>query len=53
MEEKKEFEKWLRMTCFQKPTPEAYDLAKSAWLEAYKRAAEHNQKLILEKTEWK
>ncbi len=28
-----EFEKWLRSVCFQKPTPEAYDLAKSAWLE--------------------
>ena len=25
------FEAWLRTTCFQKPTPEAYDLAKSAW----------------------
>lgn len=26
-----EFEKWLREVCFQKPTPEAYDLAWSAW----------------------
>ena len=26
-----EFEAWLRSACFQKPTPEAYDLAKSAW----------------------
>lgn len=26
-----EFEKWLRTVCFQKPTPEAYDLAKCAW----------------------
>ena len=25
------FEEWLRTVCFQKPTPEAYDLAKSAW----------------------
>lgn len=27
-----DFESWLRTVCFQKPTPEAYDLAKSAWL---------------------
>ena len=26
-----EFEHWLRTVCFQKPTPEAYDLAKDAW----------------------
>jgi hypothetical protein len=26
-----QFETWLRTVCFQKPTPEAYDLAKSAW----------------------
>lgn len=25
------FEPWLRQVCFQKPTPEAYDLAKDAW----------------------
>ncbi len=25
------FELWLRTVCFQKPTPEAYDLAKDAW----------------------
>ncbi len=31
------FEEWLRSVCFQKPTTEAYDLAKSAWLEAAKR----------------
>jgi hypothetical protein len=31
-----EFEKWLRRQCFQKPTPEAYDLAKGAWGEASK-----------------
>lgn len=29
-----EFEIWLRTVCFQKPTPEAYDLAKDAWKEA-------------------
>jgi len=29
-----EFEQWLRTVCFQKPTPEAYDLAKCAWAEA-------------------
>ena len=26
-----EFESWLRSVCFQKPTQEAYDLAKEAW----------------------
>ena len=26
-----EFKKWLNSVCFQKPTPEAYDLAKDAW----------------------
>jgi hypothetical protein len=26
-----DFDKWLRTVCFQKPTPEAYDLAKCAW----------------------
>lgn len=26
-----EFEEWLRTVCFQKPTPEAYDLAKCAY----------------------
>ncbi len=31
-----EFEIWLRKVCFQKPTPEAYDLAKDAWVEALK-----------------
>ena len=25
------FEEWLRTVCFQKPTNEAYDLAKTAW----------------------
>lgn len=25
------FEQWLRATCFQKPTREAYELAKAAW----------------------
>lgn len=29
--ENPEFEAWLRTVCFQKPTPEAYDLAKEAW----------------------
>lgn len=28
------FEVWLRTVCFQKPTPEAYDLAVSAWQES-------------------
>ncbi len=31
------FEAWLRTVCFQPPTPEAYDLAKCAWVEATKR----------------
>ena len=26
-----QFKKWLNSVCFQKPTPEAYDLAKDAW----------------------
>ena len=30
-EGQKDFETWLRTVCFQKPTPEAYDLAKCAW----------------------
>lgn len=34
------FEKWLRTVCFQKPTPEAYDLAKSAWQTAMDAQAE-------------
>lgn len=29
-----DFELWLRAECFQKPTPEAYELAKSAWNKA-------------------
>ena len=33
----KEFEEWLRSVCFQKPTPEAYDLDK----DAYKLAKQH------------
>jgi len=31
-----EFKKWLNSVCFQKPTPEAYDLAKDAWKAALK-----------------
>lgn len=36
------FERWLRSVCFQKPTPEAYDLAKCAWdhMDAKLKAAE-------------
>jgi len=26
-----DFDQWLKTVCFQKPTPEAYDLAKSAF----------------------
>lgn len=29
------FETWLKSTCFQSPTKEAYELAKEAWLEAH------------------
>jgi len=31
-----DFEEWLKEVCFQKPTVEAYDLAKSAWLKVKK-----------------
>jgi hypothetical protein len=34
-----EFEAWLRTVCFQAPTKEAYDLAKSAWKQARTSAA--------------
>jgi hypothetical protein len=33
-----DFDKWLKTVCFQKPTPEAYDLARDAWKEARKTA---------------
>lgn len=35
-----EVEMWLRTVCFQKPTPEAYDLAKCAWEAACKVMAD-------------
>ncbi len=34
------FEKWLRTVCFQEPTREACGLAKCAWNEAIRQAAE-------------
>lgn len=34
-----EFEAWLRTVCFQTPTLQAYDLAKSAWKQAKLSAA--------------
>lgn len=34
------FEKWLRTVCFQKPTSEAYDLARDAWQEAVRMERE-------------
>ena len=34
--EMEKFERWLRVVCFQRPTTEAYDLAKDAWKEALK-----------------
>lgn len=36
----RDFEKWLREVCFQKPTPEAYDLARDAWIESRKQERE-------------
>jgi hypothetical protein len=36
-----DFERWLRKECFQKPTPEAYDLAKCAWKDAQYLARDH------------
>jgi hypothetical protein len=35
-----DFESWLRSVCFQAPTPEAYDLAKSAWAESERIATD-------------
>jgi hypothetical protein len=32
------FEEWLKTVCFQKPTREAYDLARDAWKEGRKTA---------------
>jgi hypothetical protein len=40
-----EFEKWLRTVCFQKPTPEAYDLARDAWRHAIAQEREACAKL--------
>ena len=36
-----DFERWLRKECLQKPTTEAYDLAKCAWKEAQYLARDH------------
>lgn len=33
-----EYKAWLRRACFQKPTPEAYDLAWQAWKAAQQNA---------------
>lgn len=41
-----EFERWLRSVCFQAPTPEAYDLARSAWDEAQKPERERCRRLM-------
>ncbi len=39
-----EFDEWLKKVCtderFQKPTPEAYDLALMAWNQAYKNGVQ-------------
>jgi hypothetical protein len=37
-EQREAFEAWLKTVCFQRPTPEAYDLALCAWREALLRA---------------
>lgn len=44
---KVEFEKWLPTVCFQRPTPEAYDLAWQAWKAQYSAepTAEHAPEL--------
>lgn len=34
-----DFDEWLKTVCFQRPTPEAWDLAKCAWDEQSKRIA--------------
>jgi hypothetical protein len=39
------FEIWLRKVCFQKPTKEAYDLAKDAWNEAGTSLRAENERL--------
>ncbi len=41
------FERWLRTVCFQKPTQEAYDLARDAWQAAIKQERETLEKPIL------
>jgi len=37
-EKREQFEMWLRTVCFQKPTPEAHDLAWEAWQAAQQSA---------------
>ena len=44
-----EFTAWLNSVCFQKPTPEAYDLAKDAWKAALKSNKEPVAKLQLQR----
>lgn len=46
-----EFEKWLRTACFQKPTPEAYDLAKCAWAESRNMEREVCKKICEDEAE--
>ena len=40
------FDAWLKSFCFQKPTPEAYELAKLAWESCRSAKAELNKKLV-------
>lgn len=49
-----EFESWLRFVCFQKPTPEAYDLARCAWNAAALRqsGAGNTRALLVEARHW-
>jgi len=42
-----DFENWLRSVCFQEPTKEAYDLAKSAWSKCDKQIEILKKELML------
>lgn len=42
---REDFEAWLRTECFQKPTPEAYNLAKCAYQAATNRATKKAQEM--------
>lgn len=46
------FESWLKTVCFQAPTPEAYDLARDAWIEALKQETARLAPVIAAAQEW-